>query len=81
MENTSTPEKRNKFNLFEKALALVVFAFLLLIWLCDRTVHIILFHKEHKRFVDWANNKDERKFAIARIFIFTLPVIIYKILF
>lgn len=80
-KETKGLKKESKFSILEKALAILIFAWLILLFIADRIIHVLLFHKSHDKFTTWAGNKPERKFAVARVIIFSIPIIIYKIFF
>ena len=81
MSEESTPQQNDKFNLVHKASAIIVLAFLLFTWLCDRLIHLLLWHKTHEKFSEWTRGKETRKQAFARVIIFAIPIIIFKLIF
>lgn len=79
MSNTTTGEK-SKFNLFHKIIGYLAIILLFVIFTIDRTLHIILPHREHQEFTTWAKDLSNLKYAFARMFIFLLPILIYNII-
>jgi hypothetical protein len=61
-------------------LGVVIFAFICAIWVTDRLIHVILIHKTHERLGLWDKNKDNIRFAIARLAIILIPILIYNAL-
>lgn len=80
MEKDISKEK-SKFNLPTKILAITIFVFLLLFHTVDRIIHLLLPHRTHPRLGEWNLDKQNRRFAFARIIIFTILIIILKNIF
>ena len=79
--STAESQKKQKFNLFYKITGYTVIVLMFVIFLIDRTLHILLPHREHQEFTSWAKDFSNVKYAFARLFIFALPIIIFKIIF
>lgn len=50
-----------------------------LVWLLDRILHIMLPHRTHEQFTSWAKDLSNVKYTFARLFIFIIPILIFKI--
>ena len=74
-------EENSKYDLLTKIMSYVIIFFMFIIFVVDRALHIILPHKEHDKFTSWAKDKNNVKFAFARLIIFTIPISIFKIFF
>lgn len=74
-------KKDSKFNLFQITVAVIVIILSLALFLADRLIHVLLFHRDHERFGTWVKDRVNIKYALARLVIFLLPIIIYKIIF
>ena len=71
---------QKKVNLFTKITGYFGIVLMFLIWLMDRTLHIILPHREHPQFTVWAKDPTSVKYAFSRLLIFSIPIIIFKII-
>jgi uncharacterized membrane protein YhfC len=58
--------------------AIVLFFFL---WVIDRAIHILMPHNTHRSLKDWLAEPTSFKLTIARIIIFAIPIVVYKIFF
>ena len=70
----------SKLNLLQKLSGYGIIALMLLIWFMDRALHIVLPHREHPQFTIWAKDTTNVKYAFSRLFIFSLPIIIFKLI-
>lgn len=73
-------KQEEKVNFFLRLSGYLIIVLMFFIWLIDRTLHIILPHREHLQFTSWAKDTTNVKYAFARLFIFSLPIIIYKLI-
>lgn len=73
-------KQEEKPNFFLQLSGYFIIFLMFLIWLMDRTLHIILPHREHLQFTSWAKEPANVKYAFARLFIFSLPILIYNII-
>lgn len=76
----STTDKKSKFNLFQKITGTIVIILMFLIFTIDRILHIFLPHKEQQKFTVWVKDITNAKYTIARLIIFLVPIIIFKII-
>jgi hypothetical protein len=70
-----------KTSIGTKIIGILVLVYLFILFIADRLIHVLLFHKTHERIGLWAMNKDNKRNALARVFIFAIPIIIYKLIF
>ena len=70
-----------KYSLFYKVLSYLVIVLMFLIWIVDRALHLLLPHREHPQFTSWAKDGSNVKYAFARLAIFSIPILIFKIIF
>ena len=73
--------KESKINLWSKIAGYLVIFLLFMTFIIDRSLHILLPHREHQQFTVWAKDMTNVKYAFSRLFIFSLPIIIYNIIF
>lgn len=76
----STTKEKSKFNLFNKIIGYLAIILMFIIFFIDRTLHIILPHREHPQFTVWAKDITNVKYAFARLVIFSLPIFIFKVI-
>lgn len=72
---------KSKFSILTRILGFLFFIFALLVFVADRIIHVVLVTKTHESFSDWFGDTKNVKFGIARIFIFSVPIIIYRLIF
>lgn len=70
-----------KFNFLQKVGGFFTIAIMFIVFIIDRTLHILLPHREHQQFTVWAKDSTNIKYSFSRLFIFSLPIIIFKIFF
>lgn len=81
MSKEKSREINNKVNLFQQIMGILIIFFMFNIFFIDRILHILLPHKEHSKFKTWSKDLANVKYTVARLFIFMLPIIIFKIFF
>jgi len=73
-------KKEKKAGFFLRITGYFAIVLMFLTWLMDRTLHIILPHREHPQFTVWAKDPSSMKYAFTRLLIFSIPIIIFKII-
>lgn len=74
-------ETYKKAKWWQKLLGIPAIVALFVLWAIDRFIHIFLPHSEHKSWKKWILDPSSFKLTIARIIIFSIPIIVYKIFF
>lgn len=69
-----------KYSPFYKVLSYLVIVLMFLIWIVDRALHLLLPHREHEQFTSWAKDGANVKYAFARLAIFSIPILIFKLI-
>lgn len=72
-------KKEKKIGFFSRITGYFAIVLMFLTWLMDRTLHIILPHREHPQFSIWAKDPESVKYAFTRLLIFSIPILIFKI--
>ena len=72
-----TKEKRAGF--FLRITGYLAIVLMFIVWLIDRALHILLPHREHTQFTVWAKDSTNVKYALTRLFIFSVPILIFNI--
>ena len=70
-----------KSKTWQKILGLPVVIILFLLWVLDRYIHIFLPHVTHKKWSAWLLDPSSLKLTLARVVIFSIPFILYKLIF
>ena len=73
-------KKEKKIGFFSRITGYFAIVLMFLTWLIDRTLHIILPHREHPQFTVWAKDPESVKYSFTRLLIFSIPIIIFKII-
>ena len=76
-KNDSKPYKNVKWWQTLIGVPFLVLTFFL--WLIDRQIHVLLPHAKHPNFKEWLKDKTSFKLTMARIIIFAIPIIVYKL--
>ena len=67
--------------LWQKIIAVPSIVLFFFLWATDRQIHLLLPHTKHPSFKDWLVDPSSFKLTLARIIIFAIPIIIFKIVF
>ena len=78
MEKESTDGVQ--YSAFQKFLSYLIIVLMFLIWIVDRALHLLLPHREHEQFTQWAKDGANVKYAFARLAIFSIPILIFKLI-
>lgn len=74
-------EQPQKVKWYQKLYAVPTLFLIYTLWSIDRFLHIFLPHAPHKNVREWVLDENSLKTTIARILIFCVPILIYKIVF
>jgi len=78
MEKKSTDGVQ--YSAFQKFLSYLIIVLMFLIWIVDRALHLLLPHREHEQFTSWAKDPTNVKYTFARLVIFSIPILIFKLI-
>ncbi len=73
-------KQEKKAGFFLRLTGYLAIVFMFIVCLMDRELHILLPHREHPQFTAWAKDPTNVKYAFSRLFIFSLPIIIFKLI-
>ena len=70
----------SEYPIWVKISSFFVLIFMFAIFIADRIVSCLFFHLDYPKFFEWVKVKNSFKHSLARVIIFTVPILIYKIL-
>ncbi len=74
-------KKMKDIDIKTKILGFAMLPIALVLWMVDRLIHVIMPHAAHPTFKAYLMKSGNIKYTLVRIIVFSIPVIIYKLLF
>jgi len=66
--------------LWQKLVGIPLLVLYFFLWVIDRQLHVLLPHAKHPNVKDWLKDGTSFKMTVIRIIIFSIPIVIYKLI-